>query len=164
VLRSPPWLGWPLWNICVTNDHGYVPLVANTSRIFPPPWLITGFVIRLTWRLPLQGRLSSPQFLVGFVLPDLPIYVYNVWIVVCPFVLCLWPLCGLFFFELRILITPLVFSNYAYTVKVINNTYKFLKPKLNLDDRPILFILLKLKCCRFGIQSLLSWFMWYIDY
>ena len=30
-LLSPPWLGWPLCNICVTNDHGYVPLVANTS-------------------------------------------------------------------------------------------------------------------------------------
>ena len=36
TLRSPPWLGWPLWNICVTNDHGYVPLVVNTS----PPFLI----------------------------------------------------------------------------------------------------------------------------
>ena len=24
-----------LWNICVTNDHGYVPLVVNTSRSFP---------------------------------------------------------------------------------------------------------------------------------
>jgi cytochrome b561 len=21
----PPWLGSPLWNICVTNDHGYSP-------------------------------------------------------------------------------------------------------------------------------------------
>jgi hypothetical protein len=25
----------PLCNICVTNDHGYVPLVVNTSRSFP---------------------------------------------------------------------------------------------------------------------------------
>ena len=40
--------GWPLWNICVTNDHGYVPLVANTFRSFPLSWLITGFVTRLT--------------------------------------------------------------------------------------------------------------------
>jgi hypothetical protein len=31
VLRSPPRLGWPLWNICVINDHGYVRLVGNTS-------------------------------------------------------------------------------------------------------------------------------------
>jgi hypothetical protein len=29
VLRLPPWLGWPLWNICVTTDHGYVPLVGK---------------------------------------------------------------------------------------------------------------------------------------
>jgi len=38
------WLGWPLWNICVTNDHGYVPLIANPSRSIPHSWLITGFV------------------------------------------------------------------------------------------------------------------------
>jgi hypothetical protein len=47
----PPWLGWPLWNICVTNDHGYVPLVVSTSRSFPHSRLITGFVTRLTRRL-----------------------------------------------------------------------------------------------------------------
>jgi hypothetical protein len=44
VLRSLPWLGWPLWNNCVTNDNGYVPLVLSTSRSFPHSWLITGFV------------------------------------------------------------------------------------------------------------------------
>jgi hypothetical protein len=33
-LLSQPWLGWLLWNTCVTNDHGYVPLVVNTS----PSW------------------------------------------------------------------------------------------------------------------------------
>ena len=53
ILRSPPWLGWPLWNICVTNDNGYVPLVINTSRSFPHSWSITGFVTRLTRRVPL---------------------------------------------------------------------------------------------------------------
>jgi hypothetical protein len=42
VLRSSPWLGWPIRNICVTNDHGYVPLVVNTSLAFPHSWLITG--------------------------------------------------------------------------------------------------------------------------
>jgi hypothetical protein len=46
------------WPVCVknwyqtswhlTNDHGYVPLVVNTSRSFPHSWLITGFVTRLT--------------------------------------------------------------------------------------------------------------------
>jgi hypothetical protein len=48
VLWSQPWLGWPLWYVCVINDHGYVPLVVSTSRSFPHSWLITGFVTRLT--------------------------------------------------------------------------------------------------------------------
>ena len=53
-LSSPPWLDWPLWNICVTNDHGYAPLVVvNTSRSFPHSWLVNGFVTRLTRRVPL---------------------------------------------------------------------------------------------------------------
>ena len=46
VLRSPPWLGWPLWNTCVTNEHGYVPIVVSTSRFFPHSWLITALVTR----------------------------------------------------------------------------------------------------------------------
>ena len=50
VLWSPP---WPLWNMCVTNDHGYVPLVVNTSWSFPYAWLITGFVTRVTRRVSL---------------------------------------------------------------------------------------------------------------
>jgi hypothetical protein len=45
------WLTW--WNICVANDHGYVPLVVNTSRSFPHSWLIIGFVTRLTRRVSL---------------------------------------------------------------------------------------------------------------
>jgi hypothetical protein len=42
----------PLWNICVTNDHGYV----------PHSWLITGLVTRLTRRVPLveQTLLTLP--------------------------------------------------------------------------------------------------------
>jgi hypothetical protein len=39
---------WPLWNICVTNDHRYVLLVVSTSRSFPHSRLITGFVAKLT--------------------------------------------------------------------------------------------------------------------
>jgi hypothetical protein len=65
VLRSPPWLGWPLWNICVTNDHGYVPLIVNTSWSFPHSWLITGFIIRLTRQVSLleQELLTLPEHL-----------------------------------------------------------------------------------------------------
>jgi hypothetical protein len=53
----------PLWNICVTNDHGYVPLVVSTSRFFPRSWLITGFVTRLTRRVSLveQELLTLPE-------------------------------------------------------------------------------------------------------
>jgi hypothetical protein len=78
LTRTSPWLSWPLWNICVRNDHGYVPLVINTSRSFPHSWLITGFVAILTRRVPLVGQevltllehLSSPRFSVGFALLD----------------------------------------------------------------------------------------------
>ena len=65
MLPSPPWLGCPLWNICVTNDHGYVPLVVSTSRSFPHSRLITGFVTRLTlWvRLVEQESLSLLEHL-----------------------------------------------------------------------------------------------------
>ena len=65
ILRSPPSLGWPLWNICVSNDHGYVSLVVNTSRSFPHSRLITGFVTRLTRRVPLmeQELLTIPEHL-----------------------------------------------------------------------------------------------------
>ena len=79
VLRSPPWYGWPLWNICVTNDHGYISFVVSTSRSFPHSWLITGFVTRLTWQVSLVEQemptllehLGSPRFLAGFRLLDL---------------------------------------------------------------------------------------------
>jgi hypothetical protein len=65
ILRSPPWLGWLLWNICVTNDHRYVPLVVNTSRSFPHSRLTTGFVTRLTQQVPLveQELLTLPEHL-----------------------------------------------------------------------------------------------------
>ena len=44
---------WPLWNINIANDHGYVPLIVSTSWYFPRSWLITGFVTRLTRRVSL---------------------------------------------------------------------------------------------------------------
>jgi hypothetical protein len=71
VLRLPPWRGWPLWNICVTDDHGYVPLVVSTSQSFPHSWLTTGVVARLTRRVPIveqelltlqEHLISSPVF------------------------------------------------------------------------------------------------------
>jgi hypothetical protein len=53
LVKLPPRLGWPLWNICVINDHEYVPLVVSTSQSFPRSWLISGFVTRLTWQVSL---------------------------------------------------------------------------------------------------------------
>jgi hypothetical protein len=63
---KPPWLGRPLWNICVTNDHEYVLLVVLSSFM-----IITGFVTRLTRWVPiveqnlptLPENLSSPPVL-----------------------------------------------------------------------------------------------------
>ena len=54
TVASMTW--WPLWNICVTNDHIYVSLVVCTSQSFPHSWLITGFVTRLTRRVPLVDQ------------------------------------------------------------------------------------------------------------
>ena len=100
---------WP-WNICVTNDHGYVPLVVNTSQSFPHSWLITGIVTRLTWRvllveqeLTLPEHLSSPPGFSGVcVTRPLVLYVFFVngclsfcafsfdHCVVCSSIYCFW--------------------------------------------------------------------------
>ena len=110
----------PLWNICVTNDHGYVPLVINTSRSFPHSRLITGFITRLTRRVSLveqelltrSEHLSSPPVFSGVrVTRSLVLYVCFVdrCLSICTFFF--WPLCFLFFFDIRFLIAPLVSSN-----------------------------------------------------
>ena len=119
-LWSPPWRGWPLWNICVTNDHGYVPFVENTSRSFSHSWFITGFITRLTRRVPLveQELLTLPEYLSSPpVLTGVRVTRFIV-LCVCFVNRCLsfWPLCCLFFFDLRILITPLVSSNFSYAI------------------------------------------------
>ena len=61
------WLIIVLWNICVTNYHEYLPLVVSTSGLFPHWRLITGFVTRLTRRVPLveQELLSLLEFTLG---------------------------------------------------------------------------------------------------
>ena len=52
--------------VCI-NVLLYRPLVVNTSRSFPHAWLITGFVTRLTRRLPLveQELLTLPEQLIS---------------------------------------------------------------------------------------------------
>jgi hypothetical protein len=65
VVRSPPWLCWPLRNICITNDHGYVPLDVSTSRSFPHSCLITVCVTGVTRQVPLvvQELIILPEHL-----------------------------------------------------------------------------------------------------
>ena len=122
VLRSAPWLGWPLWNIYVTNDHGNVPLVVSTSWFFPHSRLITRFVTRLTRRVPLVeqelltflGHLSSPPGFSGIrVTRSLVVCIYFVdrCLSLCPFSFghCV------VLFNIRIMITNLVSSNSFYT-------------------------------------------------
>ena len=50
----------PLRDICVTNDHGYVPLVVNTFPSLPNGWLITGFVTRVTRLMPIVEQELLP--------------------------------------------------------------------------------------------------------
>ena len=114
--------------------HEYVPLVVNTSRSFPHSRLVTGFVTRLTRRvsvveqelLTLPENLRSPPDSSGVnVTRCLVLYV-------CFVDRCLyfffWALCCLFFFDIRILITPLVSSNSSsitLVIKKIKYAYYF---------------------------------------
>ena len=132
-LRSPPWLDWPLWNICVTKDHGYVPLVANTTRSFPRSWLITGFVTTLTRQVPLveQELLTLPEHQSSPLVFSGVRVTRSLVLCVCFVDRCLffffWPLCCLFLFDIRILITPLVSSNSScsfYDMKIFQETRK----------------------------------------
>jgi len=108
----------PLRSICVTNDHGYVPLVVITTRSLPHSWLITGFVTKVTQRVPHVEQelptppehLSSRPFFSGnSVARSLVFYVMFLQIVVCPFVLFILAIVlPVLPVDLRILITPLV--------------------------------------------------------
>jgi hypothetical protein len=110
------------------SGHEYVPLVVSTSRSFLHSWLITGFVTRLTRRVPLvehelltlPEHLSSPTVFSGVrVTRSLTLCVCFVDRCLSFCVVFLWSLCCLFFFDIRILITTLVFSSSSYTVTYI---------------------------------------------
>jgi hypothetical protein len=134
MLRSPPWLGWPLLDICVTNDHGYVSLVVSTSRAFPHSRLTTRFVTRLTRWVPLvqqelltlSEHLSSPPVFSG-VRVTRSCVLYVCFVVLYFF---FWPLCCLFFFDIWFLIAPLVSSNSSYLLR----TWKSIKKNLNAQE------------------------------
>jgi hypothetical protein len=100
----------------------YVPLVVSTSRFFPHAWLITGFATRLTRRVTIVGQEQDyhsgpPEFTPGFEW----VSCYSIFSFMCMFcrsliVLLFFfrPLCCLFFFDIRILITHLVSSDSSY--------------------------------------------------
>ena len=102
--------------IQLKNDHGYVPLVINTFRSFPHSWLISGFVTKLTRRVPLVGQelLTLPEHLSSPPIFSEVRVTQSLVLCVCFVDRCLsfffWPLCCLLF-DIRIMITPLVSSN-----------------------------------------------------
>jgi hypothetical protein len=96
----------------------------NTSRSFPHSWLITRFVTRLTRRVSLveQELPTLPEHLSSLRFWWNSYYSIFSFIHVCFVdrflsfcIFCFWPLCCLFFFDVWILITPLVSSSYSYT-------------------------------------------------
>ena len=106
--------------VIITNDQGYVSLVLITSRSFSHAWLITGFVSRLTRRVPLVEQepslfRSTPVFSVVRVTPSLVLCVMFIerCLSVCSFpfghcVVCPSSICG-FWLPLWYLQTLLVF-------------------------------------------------------
>ena len=104
------------YEIYVTNNHGYVLLVVNPSPSFPNSWLITGFVTRLAQRVSLveQARITLPEHLRYRPAFSGIRVTWSLVLCVCFIDHCLsfffWPLCRLFFFDLRFLIVHLVFS------------------------------------------------------
>jgi hypothetical protein len=109
------------------------PFVVITIRSFRHSWLITRFLTRVTRRVPgtaypsgafeeghitLQSASQRGLYLGmkpdGRVWPTVDTGVKNICLVVCSFVLFLWPLCCLSFFDLLVLITPLVSSNSSF--------------------------------------------------
>jgi hypothetical protein len=101
---------WP--RICSTC-HKYFPVLSSFTTYY-------GFVTRLTWWVPLVEHLSSPPVFIGVrVTRSLVLYV-------CFLDRCLsfWPLYCLFFFDIRILIDPLVSSNSSIGALKVSVIYK----------------------------------------
>ena len=126
-----------------TNDQGYSPLVVNTSRSFPPSCVITGFVTRLTRRVPLvvlelptlPEHLSSPPDFSGIpVTRSLVLWVCFVdrCLYFFPFGHCVvctsffWPLCCLYFCLLAIVFSVLL--SFGHCVVCTSSIYGFWKP------------------------------------
>jgi hypothetical protein len=114
VLRSPPWVSLPLWNSCVSYDHGYVPLVENISWSFPHSWLITEFVTKSTQRVPLGEQkfrgcvpFGTSEFTPGFMWDSC----YSIFGCICMHCISLFVL-----FRLAILLSVLRFTVYPFGI------------------------------------------------
>ena len=101
--------------------------------------LSTGFVTRLTRRVTTSGAgtahpSGAPEFTTGFLWGSC----YSIFSFICMFCRSLfvllyffvWPLCCLFFFDIRILITPLVSSNYSCQWLWIDHAWLYLRVSL----------------------------------
>ena len=129
VLRSSSWLGKSLRNIHVTDDYEYVPFVLVK---IPSSFYISRLITGLTRRMPLvEQELLTRQEHVFLCCPLFSFLYSDLWIIVCPFARFLltialsflrftgsdypsrifWPLHCLSF-DLRVLIAPLVSSNF----------------------------------------------------
>ena len=64
-LRPPPWLGYGTVTKHLCHKWPRICSIVNTFRSFPHSWLITGFVTRVTRRVPLveQELITHPQHL-----------------------------------------------------------------------------------------------------
>jgi hypothetical protein len=87
------------YGICVTNDHGYVPLIVSTSRSFPYSRLITGTVYHC----------GAPELTPGFS----GVLRCSIFSFMCMFYILLFVL--LYFFLLAIVLSVLLrYTDYYY--------------------------------------------------
>jgi hypothetical protein len=116
IIRSPSWVGWPLLDICFTNDHGYDPLVLSTSLSFPHTRLINGFVTILTRRVALveQGLLTFPDHL-----SSTPVFSYSICSFICMLCRSLLVLCTFIFKPLYCLSCNLLASDYLFEIFIL---------------------------------------------
>jgi hypothetical protein len=97
-------------------------IIMDMFRPFHHWFVITGFITRVTWRVPLEKQKlftprSSSRLLVGFELLNLSFFCLLLYRSLCGLLFLFLPLYCLSFFYLQLLITLLVSSNLSYFIK-----------------------------------------------
>jgi hypothetical protein len=118
--------------ICITNDHGYVPFVVFTIRSYLHSWhglqqdqhvrrQRVSLVERelLTTPMQLSVKLASRCSIISFLCSVFLDHCLSL----CPFILAI--LLSVFF-DLRLLVTLLVYLNVSYVYLYFTNTYHFM--------------------------------------